>query len=108
ELHMGSPLPPETDADWRLSANSKYLPPNVQVSSHDSPEHEPNRAKDFGALTQFALEHLDVVRRGADRAPSQRLAQRLEQQLARVPEIPADHDFARVEEVAERRDGGAD
>src|SRR6478735_10035108 len=41
---------PDGTADWRLSANSKYLHPNVQVSSHDTTEHERHRTQNFGPL----------------------------------------------------------
>src|SRR6478735_4321160 len=54
---------PDGTADWRLSANSKYLHPNVQVSSHDTTEHERHRTQNFGPLTEFALNDFDVVGR---------------------------------------------
>src|SRR3954447_26204005 len=91
---------------WRLSANSKYSRPNVQVSRRCRlrypPEHERNRAQHLGALAQRTLQDLHVIGRRADRAAPQRLAQRPEQQLARGPQIAADDDLLGVEPVAQR------
>src|SRR3954453_12365180 len=97
---------------WRLSANSKYPRPNVQVSrrrrTRGAPEHERERPEDLGAIAQRALQDLHVVGRRADRPAPQRHPQRPQQQLARGAEIAADHDLLGVEEVAERGHRGAD
>src|SRR3954465_1612523 len=108
---MGSPLPP-VGRRWRLSANSKYSRPNHQVSSHrrelTSAQYKRNSAQHFGALSELALNDLDIIRRGADRAAPDGLGDRVQQEFAGDPEIPSHHDPARVEEVTERRDRGAD
>src|SRR3954469_7199033 len=108
---MGSPLPPVTHR-WRRSANSKYSRRNDWVSSHPrdltSAQHQRNSAQHFRALAQLALNDQHIVGGGADRAPSQRLPQRRQQQVAGRPQIAANDDALRIDEVAERRDGGPD
>src|SRR4029077_12486336 len=95
----------------RLSANSKYSRPNDWVSSDRGEltpaQHQRNSAQHLRALPPLPLTDGHVVGGGADRAPSQRLPERLQEQLAGGPEIAANHDSLRIEEVAERRHGGA-
>src|SRR4051794_13278621 len=97
---------------WRLSANSNYPRPNDQVSSarraRAPSQHQGNRPEHLRAVAERALQHLYVVGRGADRTAPQRLAQRVEQQIAGGAQVPADDHLLRVEEVAQRGHGGAD
>src|SRR4051794_26296517 len=85
---------------WRLSANSNYPRPNDQVSSARRPraasQHQGNRPEHLSAISERALNDLDVVGGGTDRAAPQRLAQRGQQQLAGCAQVAADHDHARI------------
>ena len=64
-------------------------------------EHEADGAEQLGSPAEHARHDLDVVRRGRDRGTLDRLAHRIEQQVAGRAQAPADDDPLRVEEVAE-------
>src|ERR1700759_4472264 len=79
---------------WRLSANSKYSPPNVRVSSPARPrtarEDQRDRSEHLPALSQFTLDDPHVLGRGADRAAPQGVTEGIEEDLAGGAEIAAE------------------
>ena len=54
-----------------------------------SAQHERDRAEHLRALSQRALDHRHVLRRGPDRAPAQGLAQGVEQHVAGRAQLAA-------------------